>query len=200
MKAATALVLAFAAGVAGAMEEMDLQSACLDCHQPGQSAGEVPLIAGQQRDYLRNQLSRFRDRHRDGFPMTGLAAGFDDAALDELADALAADPWQSANARVDDDAVVAGQRRADALACSSCHGDGFLGTGDIPRVAGQQPGYLARQLRAFGEGRRYHPPTGAGGRMYALTSDDASALAAYLYDLGAGEDEGNGEDRDIEPQ
>ena len=32
------------------------------------------------------------------------------------------------------------------IACSICHGAGLKGVGDIPRLAGVHPTYLARQL------------------------------------------------------
>lgn len=160
--------------------ELDLDQLCLDCHRPAQTRGEVPLIEGQERDYLRNQLKRFRDRHRDGFPMTGLAAGLDDAAVDELTDALAKRRWRAADADVGEGSVERGAERAAHLACASCHGDDYRGAGDIPRLAGQQPGYVARQIAAFAELERHHPPTGIGARMYVIEGEDAADIAAFL--------------------
>jgi cytochrome c553 len=174
---------ALAATAAHADDAIDLATACLDCHRAGQARGEVPLIEGQQRDYLKNQLARFRDRHRDGFPMAALAAGIDEEAASRIADALADRPWRSAAGTPHADAVMRGRERAGALACANCHGDGFLGSGDVPRLAGQQAGYLGRQLQGFGDGERFHPPTGIGSRMYALDAEDARDIAAFLQAL-----------------
>jgi cytochrome c553 len=190
MKVLSSLCLAVAiATPASAGDEVDLATACLDCHRAGQPRGEVPVIEGQQRAYLGNQLARFRER-RHGFPMSAFAAGIDDAAAARIAEALAQREWQSAEGSPDPDAVRRGADRADALACASCHGDSFLGSGEVPRLAGQQPGYLGRQLQGFGGGERFHPPTGVGSRMYALGADDARDIAAFLHALArpAGDD------------
>lgn len=160
--------------------DLDLDQLCLDCHRPAQTRGEVPLIEGQERDYLRNQLKRFRDRHRDGFPMAGLAAGLDDAAVDELTDALAKRSWRAAEGETGEGSIERGAKRAAHLACTSCHGEDYQGAGDIPRLAGQQPGYLARQIAAFAELERHHPPTGIGARMYVIEGSDAVDIAAFL--------------------
>jgi cytochrome c553 len=173
------LAIFLVAAISPAAAAVDLQAACLDCHRPDQR--EVPLIEGQHRDYLHNQLTRFRDRHRDVPPMAGIAAPLDDARIDALVDALSQRPWQAAvPAPTSADAVQRGQNRVQELACTSCHGQAFEGSGDIPRLAGQKPGYLRRQLEAFGE-HRYHPPTGVGSRIHALEPQEAADIAAFLH-------------------
>jgi cytochrome c553 len=171
--------------VAPASAAVDVQAACLDCHRPEQR--EVPLVEGQHRDYLHNQLSRFRDRHRDVPPMVGIAAQLDDARIDALADTLSRRAWQPAPAPTSADAVQRGRARVVELACTSCHGEEFLGSGDIPRLAGQKPGYLRRQLEAFGE-HRYHPPTGVGSRIHALERQEAADIAEFLHAAGSAAD------------
>lgn len=179
------LLLFSLAPILAAASGPDLESLCLDCHRPDQTRGEVPLIEGQERDYLRNQLARFRDRHRDGFPMTGVAAGLDDAALALLAGTLSARPWQPARPASVEGSTERGRERTQRLACAECHGEAYLGIGDIPRLAGQQPGYLARQIRAFATEQRHHPPSGIGARMYVLEDGDADDIAAFLHGLDA---------------
>jgi len=159
---------------------IDLDGLCLDCHQPRQTRGEVPLIEGQEQDYLRNQLRRFRDRHRDGFPMGGVAAGLDDVSLEALSAVLAARPWRDSETGGGDGSAERGAERVAQLACASCHGEAFLGAGDIPRLAGQQAGYLQRQIEAFAQLERHHPPSGIGARMVVLEGTDAMDIAAYL--------------------
>jgi cytochrome c553 len=183
MRLFAALLLGPVAAVSAA--GFDVETLCLDCHRPAQTRGEVPLIEGQERDYLRNQLGRFRDRHRDGFPMTGLAAGLDDPTLDLLAAGLSSRPWRRAEGEPPAEVAERGRVRAEHFACVSCHGETYAGAGDIPRLAGQQPGYLARQIRAFAEGERHHPPSGIGARMYVLSETDAADIAAFLHGLDA---------------
>ncbi len=158
---------------------------CLDCHRLGQPRIEAPILEGQQRDYLGNQLQRFKDRHRDSFPMSSVVAGMDVAMLAGLADDLAARQWPALRMSVAQDAVARGRERAASMACDSCHGAAFMGSGDIPRLAGQHPGYLGRQLAAMAAERRYHPPSGTGAPLSRLTPADIEALAAHLHAAGA---------------
>ncbi len=156
---------------------------CLDCHGPAAARAEVPLIEGQHAEYLLAQLTRFRDRHRDSFPMSALTAAFSDADAQRLVDRLARRPWPATPVE-SGDAGERGQLRAQALGCADCHGSGFLGGGVIPRLAGQRAGYLERQIRGFGQGERHHPPAGTGARMYELEAGDAADLAAFIAGVG----------------
>ena len=160
----------------------DVETACLDCHRPQQDRGAVPVIEGQHADYLRAQLQRFQQRHREGFPMNALSAGLDAPSLAAMADALAARPWRAASSAPQPRAE-AGRAQLEAFDCASCHGSDFLGGGRIPRIAGQQAAYLQRQIAAFGEAERHHPPVGGGARMYGITPDAAEAIAAALAEL-----------------
>ena len=104
-----------------------------------------------------------------------------EAAIGALVAELAKRKWPVDQVPVAADAVERGRRRAAELACESCHGEDFMGAGDVPRTAGQQPGYLARQIAAFGVGHRWHPPTGTGARMHVLEASEARDIAAYLH-------------------
>lgn len=177
-------------GVARSADDaVDLEQACLDCHRAGQTRGEVPVIEGQRHPYLRDQLGRFRDRHRDAFPMSALAAGFDAAAIEHIARALSQRTWASVRGVPAQGDADRGRARADALDCARCHGAGYRGTGVIPRLAGQHPGYLARQIGGFGSGERYHPPTDVGAPMHALDAADARDLAAFLNAVDDSDDD-----------
>jgi len=68
--------------------------------------------------------------------------------------------------------------------CASCHGEALRGIGEVPRIAGMQPLYLARQLFGLQNG------SSAGGTAAAmkesianLSEEDIIALAAYLGSL-----------------
>ncbi len=178
---APALLAAAIAPQAAAADEL---RDCMACHAPDNRQGEVPVIEGQHAEYLKAQLQRFRDRHRQAFPMDALARGLDDAAIERIADALSQRPWRSADASPPADAVAAGERLIEHFQCTACHGDAMRGGDVIPRVAGQQPGYLARQIHAFVEHGRYHPPTGTGARMYSIDADEAAAIGAALHAMG----------------
>lgn len=152
---------------------------CLSCHSP-QSQTPAPLLDGQQRSYLLNQLSRFRDHVRESFPMEGLSQGLDEAAAGRLADAFSQRPWFDYDGRIDSAEIAAGAGLIEQNDCRACHGEAFRGSGDIPRLAGQRPDYLARQIQAFAADQRFHPPTGEGGRMYQFDAEAAAAIGAWL--------------------
>jgi cytochrome c553 len=70
------------------------------------------------------------------------------------------------------------------VACAICHGDNFQGLADIPRLAGDHPVYIFRQLYIFKNGDR----NGLGAQLMKkavanLTEDDMLAIAAYLGSL-----------------
>ena len=83
-------------------------------------------------------------------------------------------------------AAQAAQPDAALLAsCAACHADDGGGNQALgaPRLAGQSPGYLARQLRAFRAGDRVDPS----GQMQAvsrgLSDPDIDALVRALARL-----------------
>lgn len=158
--------------------DMDIDALCLDCHRGGgRGAYQAPVIEGQKAAYLAAQLAQFRERHRESFPMSPLVAGLDDAQLQALAEALSAREWQAATTSAPAARVRRGAALPAAGECVVCHGEGLQGSGsdDAPRLAGQQRGYLERQLRAMIAGSRAHPLP-----LPALSSRDIEDLAAWL--------------------
>ncbi len=72
--------------------------------------------------------------------------------------------------------------REKSSSCLACHG--ALGDSDNdawPDLAGQSPGYLARQLRAFREGRRHDPWMSQ--MAEPLSDQDIADLAAWFGSL-----------------
>src|SRR5579859_7425892 len=68
--------------------------------------------------------------------------------------------------------------------CKTCHGldgQGFRGSFPMPRLAGQQPEYLANQLQAFIERRRTNPVMN--NVAHVLDPAMVKALAAYFQNL-----------------
>ena len=71
--------------------------------------------------------------------------------------------------------------------CIGCHGipgykTAFPTTYHVPKIAGQQPGYIASALKAYRGGQRSHPSMR--GIAASLTDDDIEKLASY-YSGGA---------------
>jgi len=70
------------------------------------------------------------------------------------------------------------------VACTLCHGDMLKGLGNVPRLTGVHPIYLARQLYLFKDGRR----NGADAQLMKkavaqLTDEDIVSASAYLASL-----------------
>src|SRR5262245_36596797 len=81
-------------------------------------------------------------------------------------------------------ALVNGEHPGKTLRCATCHGEGLKGLGEVPRLAGLQPLYVARQLFDL----RYGSSAGkAAALMKAvvvnLTDDDIIAISAYVASL-----------------
>jgi cytochrome c553 len=70
------------------------------------------------------------------------------------------------------------------IACSICHGAGLKGVGDIPRLAGAHPTYLARQLYLFKMGLSNGMSAALMKPVVAnLTDEDIVNMAAYIASL-----------------
>jgi cytochrome c553 len=70
------------------------------------------------------------------------------------------------------------------ITCSICHGDGLKGLGNVPRLAGLHPIYIARQLYLFKDGTRNSGDAQLMKKPVAkLTDDDILNLSAYLGSL-----------------
>jgi cytochrome c553 len=71
-----------------------------------------------------------------------------------------------------------------SVACNICHGDNLKGLGNVPRIAGLHPIYIARQLHLFKEGDRKGPDAALMNRPAAkLTDADILNIAAYVASL-----------------
>jgi cytochrome c553 len=70
------------------------------------------------------------------------------------------------------------------IACSICHGDALKGLGNVPRLAGLHPIYIARQLYLFKDATRNGVDAQLMKKPAAkLTDDDILAVSAYLASL-----------------
>lgn len=165
---------------AAADDPTALAEHCRDCHRPDLARGVLPLLDGQHAPYLEAQLQRFRDSHRQGFPMEDIAGDLDSAQISALAAHFAAQPPVQHVAPQHAALIEHGRARAESLACTECHGPSFEGGGPIPRLGNQAPPYLEAQLIGIREGRRYHPPTATGARIGDLNDTDLRALAHFI--------------------
>ena len=72
--------------------------------------------------------------------------------------------------------------KSKSTVCAACHGAEGISANDLwPNLAGQKPGYLTKQMKAFRDGDRKDPmmsPMAA-----TLTDEDIANLTAYYSDL-----------------
>jgi cytochrome c553 len=172
---------------------------CTYCHQPsGQGyAGSTPIprLAGQQTEYVKNQLKAFIDRRRVNFFMFRVAHSLSPEMLSALADhfnALNPPPLGGAPTEL----VDAGKKifqegvpDAKIPPCSTCHGPEAKGNGQFPRLAGQLYPYIVKTLTNWdqerGQGGPGNPDTSAIMRpiAHSLTESQIKEVAAYLSTL-----------------
>lgn len=168
-----------------------LLAGCARCHGrdgAGREEGGVPLIGGQNEPYLAASLAAYADGRRASGIMQPLASSLRPEELDALARHYAGQAWPASRApAAPPDTVARGAEIASAgvpaagvPACASCHGPRARYP-HYPEIAGQDAGYLARQLELFRDGSR-------GGTAFAhimpgfarrLTDADIEAVAAY---------------------
>ena len=188
--AAIAVAGSALAGQAARAESLAVRD-CTWCH--GASAhgySPAPGLAGQQFQYLANQLADFHARSRDSpFSkqyMWGAAENLSSRGARDLAMYFSKLPPKAAN---DGDADLVAMGRtiyqegmpdSNIVACVVCHGPNAEGIGQIPRLGGLAYSYLKRRLEQWAEG--YHaaagPPMPDISRK--LSTAQINALASYL--------------------
>lgn len=174
--------------------------ACAPCHGAdgaGTASIGAPAIAGLPEWYLLQQIHNFRDgvrgQHFDdiaGMRMRPMARTLkDEAEVGKVAATVAAMPKKPAGgAHAGDPAKGAGY----FVTCTACHGADAAGNEALgaPPLAGQDPAYLATQLRNFKAGVRGTDPRdvrGAQMRPMSMTLPDDAAIAdvvAHISTLG----------------
>jgi len=149
---------------------------CFNCHgSEGKSQNaQFPILAGQKPAYLVNQLRAFREGTRKNGMMNHIAANLSHQEMNNLAAYFASLKSQGAGG----DATLAKKGQSKAALCFGCHGSGAQGMGVTPRLAGQHPTYLKKQLQAFKDGSRKNGPMRGIASM--LSNEDINALVEYM--------------------
>ncbi|MGO9702171.1 MAG: c-type cytochrome [Xanthobacteraceae bacterium] len=168
---------------------------CQDCHGPSGQGYRgfypIPRLAGQQTQYIENQLRAFVERRRPNNIMANVAHVLSPAMINALAihfRSLNPAPISGAPKQL----VAEGRRifeggvpDANVAACAACHGPDATGRDQIPRLAGQLYPYLVKELTNWGKERGQlpaHPDTSfiMAPVAHSLTRSEVEAVAAYL--------------------
>lgn len=156
---------------------------CANCHGPGghSSSEEIPVLAGQNPDYLIEQARKYVDGRRRNAFMEGMLKAL---SVDETAGMVLYYATQVAEAHPNQPAdLVERGSKYYAKICVTCHGVDGRGTAHMPRLAGQHPGYVLTALQHFRtrDGVRSSPEMEMVVR--AMSEADMRAVAAYVASL-----------------
>lgn len=171
---------------------------CKTCHgvsaQGFRGAFPMPRLAGQQPEYLNNQLQAFIERRRTNPVMFNVAHVLSPPLLTALTTYFkdlnpkplggAPKELEAAGKKIYEDGVPS----ADVPPCASCHGPDAKGADAFPRLAGQLNDYIFRKLTNWDKERgqdKANPDTSAIMQPIAhqLTEAQIRAVAAYVSDL-----------------
>ena len=186
---------------AGAVPKQEFEAKvayCKTCHgvsgQGFRGAFPMPRLAGQQPEYLENQLQAFIDRRRTNPVMFNVAHVLSPPLLTALTTYFkdlnpkplggAPKELEAAGKKIYEDGVPS----ADVPPCASCHGPDAKGADAFPRLAGQLNDYIFRKLTNWDKERgqdKANPDTSAIMQPIAhqLTEAQIRAVAAYVSDL-----------------
>lgn len=156
---------------------------CRHCHGEGGNSvlPEVPNLAGQNADYLLEQMNKFVHGQRKSSDfMVGMIKALTPDERVDIALFLSRQPivYKPATSRLNSAGAATYK-----LLCIKCHGDTAAGTHRIPRLAGQQVKYLEDSLKRYrnGQGERIDPLMA--GYTKNLTDAEIRNLADYLSGL-----------------
>ena len=171
---------------------------CQDCHGPSGQGFRgffpIPRLAGQQPEYLKNQLQAFVERRRTNNIMFNVAHVLKPAMITAIASSfqkLNPRPLGGASKKLvaaGKDIFENGIPDANVAACAACHGPDATGHGEIPRLAGQLDSYVVMELSTWTHERGQNPANPDTSAImkpvaHSLTKPQIQAVAAYVSSL-----------------
>lgn len=147
----------------------EIYSKCYRCHKDnGRSwVDEVVTISGQNKEYLINQLNRFKSNERKErllFVMNDIAAQLSDEEIEALANYYSLQDPESSRPRLppmtarEIELYKIGEKHS--AVCMTCHASAESRPAtrpDFPYISGQNQPAIAIQLKAFASGDRENP-------------------------------------------
>jgi cytochrome c553 len=195
------LAAVLTAAFAGSGRADDVQAKlgyCKDCHGPSAQGYRgympIPRLAGQQPQYLENQLRAFIEHRRTNNIMFNVAHALKPGMVAALAESfrkLNPPPIGGAPRGL----IAAGKNifengmpDANVAACAACHGPEATGSGEIPRLAGQLYPYVIKELTGWGHERGQIPARADTSAImspvaHSLTKPQIEAVAAFVSEL-----------------
>jgi cytochrome c553 len=171
---------------------------CEDCHGPSAQGFRgffpIPRLAGQQPEYIENQLRAFVEHRRTNNIMFNVAHTLTPAMISALTTKFrdlnpqplggAPNELVAAGKKIFEDGIP----DANVAACAACHGPDATGTGQIPRLAGQLYPYVITELVNWGKERGQNPAKPDTSAImspvaHSLAKPQIEAVAAYVSSL-----------------
>jgi cytochrome c553 len=171
---------------------------CKTCHglsgQGFRGSFPMPRLAGQQPEYLQNQLQAFIERRRTNPVMFNVAHVLSPPMLTALAQHFKdLNPKPLGGGGAAKELIPEGQKIfqegvGNVPPCASCHGAEAKGADAFPRLAGQLNDYVIRKLTNWDKERGQNkdkPDNSAIMQPIAhdLTEEQIKAVAAYVSQL-----------------
>ena len=154
-------------------------SVCNACHGVNgmRINATIPVIWGQQENYLVKQLRDFESGARTDEVMLWMAKTLTPQELRVAATYFAKQTWPARSAGAASTPPPPG-----IAVCQACHATDFLGARQGPRLAGQTYEYLVEEMRRFAEGERTNNADMVK-IMEAVSPAEREAMARYISGL-----------------
>jgi cytochrome c553 len=157
---------------------------CTACHGNNgvPKSGNIPIIFGQQENYVSKQLHDFHTGERNFEIMKWMSETLTEPEQGATAAYIAKQKWPAKATN-----VAAGTAPRGVAVCQSCHAANFMGAVQAegmttPRLAGQSYDYLVEAMRRFAEGERTNNADMVQ-IMKGIPAADREAMARYLANL-----------------
>jgi cytochrome c553 len=137
----------------------------------------IPVIWGQQENYLTKQLHDFRSGDRNFEAMAWMTSMLSQSEMASAAAYFTKKSWPAKSA-----SAASASPPAMAAVCQVCHQQNFVGGLAGPRLAGQSYDYLVEAMRRFAEGERTNNADMMN-LMKAILPADREAMARYISSL-----------------
>jgi cytochrome c553 len=137
----------------------------------------IPVIWGQQENYLVKQLHDFQSGDRNFEVMSWMTINLTPAELTTAAGLFAKKGWPARPA-----AAAAASPPAMVAVCQVCHQQNFVGGLPAPRLAGQSYEYLVESMRRYADGERTNSAE-MKTIMQAISPAEREAIARYISSL-----------------
>jgi cytochrome c553 len=158
---------------------------CFGCHgaDGNSQSPDYPVLAGQSWRYIYIELMDFKAGRRSDPQMSPMVADLSRDDMIDLGNFFAAQKQLPIKFTPDPAKIEAGRKTSDAVLCPMCHLGGFVGQNEIPRVAGQYPQYIKKQLEDFKAKRRTNDAGNMTSVSATLSDSDIENLAQYIANL-----------------